>query len=69
MTDADVELQQLRTENDRLRRLLAESNADCPYCGLPAARMGECAHGFPGCGRADDMMLDGGPTMTPDDAP
>ena len=60
------ELQQLRAENDRLRRLLAESPADCPYCKLPAERMSECAHGFPGCSRLDDMMLNGGPTMTPE---
>lgn len=61
-----AEITRLRAENDRLRRMLAESPADCPYCKLPAARMNECCHGFPGCGRADDMMLDGGPTMTPE---
>lgn len=64
--DAETELQRLRAENDRLRRLLAESPADCPYCKLPADRMGECAYGFPGCARADDMCLAGGPTMTPE---
>lgn len=56
----------LEAENDRLRRLLAESPADCPYCKLPADRMGECAYGFPGCARADDMCIAGGPTMTPE---
>lgn len=60
------DVQELRAENDKLRRLLAESPADCPYCKLPRERMGECVHGFPGCPRADDMCLDGGPTMTPE---
>jgi hypothetical protein len=52
----DARIAELAAENDRLRRLLASSNADCPYCGLPAADMAKCASGFPGCGRADDMM-------------
>lgn len=48
----------LERENDVLRKRLAVSNADCPYCGLPAADMAQCAHGFPGCGRADDIMIE-----------
>lgn len=48
----------LEAENNSLRKSLAKSNADCPYCGLSAAEMSKCAHGFPGCGRADDMMSD-----------
>jgi len=54
--------EELQAENDKLRLLLATSNADCAYCGLPAARMAECASGFPGCARADDMLMDGTPT-------
>lgn len=50
-------IDQLKAENDRLRHLLASSDAPCPYCGLPSDRMNECAHGFPGCGRADDLAL------------
>jgi len=49
-------------ENDKLRLLLAASKADCAYCGLPSDRMAECASGFPGCARADDMIADGTPT-------
>lgn len=49
------QIDQLEKENNTLRRLLANSNADCPYCGLPASDMAKCAHGFPGCSRADDM--------------
>jgi hypothetical protein len=45
----------VEAENDALRRALATSNADCPYCGLKANEMAKCAHGFPGCARADDM--------------
>lgn len=51
-------LAELERENAKLRQLLAVSNADCPYCGLPAADMSKCASGFPGCSRADDMMTE-----------
>lgn len=44
-------------ENDILRALLAWGSDPCIYCGLPAADMGKCQSGFPGCGRADDMMV------------
>ena len=52
----------LNAENDRLRVLLAASNANCAFCGLPAAEMAKCASGFPGCSRADDMLLCEHPT-------
>lgn len=55
-------------ENDRLRHMLAKTNAPCVYCGLPAERMNECASGFPGCGRADDLMI-GEPSPQPPPAP
>ena len=45
-------------ENDKLRGLLAKSDLDCVYCGLPKRDMGRCYFGFPGCGRADDLMLE-----------
>jgi len=44
-------------ENDALRALIANGSDDCIYCGLSKSDMGKCASGFPGCGRADDMML------------
>lgn len=47
---------ELEIENTKLRKLLADSPADCPYCGLSKADMARCASGFPGCGRADDML-------------
>jgi len=53
----DDEITKLRKENDTLRMLLANDSGDCIYCGLPKADMTKCASGFPGCGRADDMML------------
>lgn len=49
---------ELEAENGNLRKYLATSKADCPYCGLPAADMSKCASGFPGCGRADDLMFE-----------
>jgi len=48
---------ELEAENNTLRRVLAASKADCPYCNLAAQDMAKCAHGFPGCSRADDMNL------------
>jgi hypothetical protein len=50
------EIESLRKENDTLRRILANSNDICVYCGLTKASMAECVHGFPGCHRADDMQ-------------
>lgn len=52
----ETELERLRKENDTLRKFIAESNLDCIYCGLSKADMAKCEHGFPGCGRADDLM-------------
>lgn len=52
-----TEIERLRAENDKLRAILATSNEPCVYCGLRAEDMAKCASGFPGCGRADDMML------------
>jgi hypothetical protein len=47
----------LMDENDRLRAALAHSKDPCVYCSLPAEEMAKCRAGFPGCARADDMML------------
>lgn len=49
-------IEKLRAENDKLRALLANGSDPCIYCGLPKADMAKCEHGFPGCGRADDML-------------
>jgi hypothetical protein len=51
----ESELERLRRENNCMRKLIADSNMDCVYCGLSRADMGKCASGFPGCARADDM--------------
>ena len=55
--DWRVKCEILNAENDTLRVLLATSNANCAFCGLPSAEMAKCANGFPGCSRADDMIL------------
>ena len=55
--DWKAKYEALSAENDKLRVLLATSNANCAFCGLPAAEMAKCANGFPGCSRADDMIL------------
>lgn len=49
-------IEKLRAENDKLRALLANGSDPCIYCGLPKPDMARCEHGFPGCGRADDML-------------
>lgn len=54
---ARAEVARLREDADKLRVLLATSNANCAFCGLPAAEMAKCASDFPGCSRADDMIL------------
>jgi hypothetical protein len=51
-----VSNQDLLTENDKLRGLLAAGKGDCVYCGLPAADIAKCPHGFPGCARMDDIV-------------
>ena len=43
-------------ENDDLRAALADSLQPCIYCGLAATEIAKCKHGFPGCGRMDDLM-------------
>jgi hypothetical protein len=53
---AERERDELRKENDFMRLRLAESDKACVYCDLPKAEMGACAHGFPGCARADDLF-------------
>ena len=45
-------------ENERLRGIIAKSTLPCLYCGLPGDEMIKCTLGFPGCGRADDLMSD-----------
>ena len=50
-------IHELEAENTRLRAMLARSDADCAYCGLSKADMSKCSKGFPGCGRADDIVL------------
>jgi hypothetical protein len=52
----ESELARLRRENDFMRKLIADSDLPCVYCGLSRDDMGKCLHGFPGCARADDMM-------------
>lgn len=44
-------------ENDTLRRIVANSDELCVYCGLTKVNMAKCEHGFPGCHRADDMNI------------
>lgn len=51
-----AEVARLRAENTRLRAALAHSKSPCAYCSLPAEEWNKCAHGFPGCARADDAM-------------
>ena len=51
-----VSNQELLTENNKLRGLLAAGQGDCVYCGLPAADIAKCPHGFPGCARMDDIV-------------
>lgn len=52
-----VRIGELETVNNQLRATLGNGNAPCVYCSLPREKWGECASGFPGCGRADDAML------------
>jgi hypothetical protein len=51
-----VRVRELESENDKLRGILAAGKGDCVYCGLPAADIAKCLHGFPGCARMDDMV-------------
>lgn len=45
-------------ESRRFRGGIANSKIDCVYCGLSKDDMAKCASGFPGCGRADDIVCD-----------
>ena len=56
--DSYRKMEEAKQENDKLRGILAKSDLDCVYCGLPKKDMGRCYFGFPGCGRADDLMLE-----------
>ena len=49
-------LERYEDENAQLRAALAVSKDPCLYCQLPADEMAKCESGFPGCGRADDLM-------------
>ena len=51
-----VRMRELESENNKLRGLLAAGQGDCVYCGLPAADIAKCPHGFPGCARMDDIV-------------
>jgi hypothetical protein len=62
MKDQKIEpLQQtvsrLIIENNLMRYLIAQSDMACMYCHLPKAEISRCEFGFPGCSRADDMMV------------
>lgn len=48
----------LTEENDKLRALLAKGKGPCIYCQLPAEDIAKCQHGFPGCGRMDDLATE-----------
>jgi hypothetical protein len=51
-------IEEVERENTKLRGILANSPLPCLYCALPKADMAKCPSGFPGCGRADDIVLD-----------
>ena len=51
-------LQFFREENAALKKMLRDNNI-CPYGMLPPGEpMAKCPSGFPGCGCADDVLLD-----------
>lgn len=50
-------LEELQKENDTLRHLLAKGSDPCVYCALAKSEMSKCPDGFPGCARADDLLL------------
>jgi hypothetical protein len=54
--DSYRKMEEAKQENDKLRGLLAQGKGDCVYCGLPAADISKCPHGFPGCSRMDDIV-------------
>ena len=56
LRSARIKVGELMQRENRLRHRIAIGSGACLYCNLPADRMNECASGFPGCGRADDMV-------------
>lgn len=52
----DKRIEELETENTRIRAALAQSDQSCVYCSLPRDEWNKCKSGFPGCGRSDDAM-------------
>lgn len=56
--DLEKAVCELREENHKLRTVIAKSDLDCIYCNLPKSQMSLCRSGFPGCGRADDLIRD-----------
>lgn len=61
VAEAGKDPARLRSENDRMREIIAASNLPCVYCKLPADQWSQCSLGFPGCARGDDLMC--GPNM------
>lgn len=75
MTNQEVELfpsreeiERLRLENDQLRGILAWSSLPCIYCGLSLGDQTKCQSGFPGCARADDMMIGSTPVVAKEES-
>lgn len=56
LEDRAARIAELERENEKLKTMLANSNAACVYCELPKAEWAKCAHGFPGCPRGDDAV-------------
>ncbi len=52
----EKQLDELTEENTALRKILADSELPCVHCDLSKEDWNRCAHGFPGCARADDMQ-------------
>lgn len=57
LTSLRGEVERLTRENDQLKYILAKSGEPCIYCGLATRAMARCESGFPGCARADDLLL------------
>ena len=53
--DLRANFERLRAGNTMLRALLPKMGAPCIHCGL--TEMAKCAHGFPGCAKADDLLV------------
>jgi hypothetical protein len=53
-----AEIDRLREENSALKKMLRDNNI-CPYRMLPPGEhWSKCPAGFPGCGCADDIVLE-----------